>query len=718
MIPRFLRATSRHVPALQPFHWRYNAVAARRISSFRRGFATTQEEKVEDAEVLQETETRKVPNVEGADTTAPSTQNPDEFLDLESPDASPDKDSYVHPSPETHSGPSVKHTFQTETKKILDIVANSLYTDKEIFLREIISNASDALEKARFLQAKGEIEEGPPLEIKIFVNEKDNTVIIQDTGIGMTKEELVSHLGTIARSGSKAFVEASKETPGDVSNIIGQFGVGFYSCFMVADKVDVYSLSARAGSVAHYWTSTGAGDYEIAEAEGVSRGTKVIIHLKESEKNFAIKHVVEGIVKKYSNFVGFPISLNDQKVNTVQALWVMEKNKITPEQHLEFYRYLANAYDTPFFTLQFRTDSPIDIKALFYFPERHLEKYGMGRTDPGVSLYCRKVLIQPKSKLVLPDWLRFVKGVVDSEDIPLNISRENMQDSQLIQRINNVLTKKIIKFLADQSKHDPEKYGAFWKEFGQFFKEGVCGDFVHKADIAQLLRFDTSLGENQECSLDDYISRMPLDQKNIYYLSAPNRSFALSSPYFEQFDKSGTEVLFLYHAVDDFVMKTLEKYNKRPLVSIESADVKKSAEETKADESLDESEKEKRKVHAESVVAFFNDILKEKVLSVKATERLSSSPAIVVDHESGAVRKMLSYLDANRVSSLPKQKLEVNPRHPTVMHVMSLKDSKPDLAKMIVEQVYDNALIAADLLDNPRSMLVRLNKILEEASSK
>jgi len=608
MIPRFVRVASRHASALQPFHWRYNAVSSRRLSSFRRGFASTpQEESVEDAEVLQSNE--------AAAPSPAASSNPDEFLDLETPDATPDKDSYVHPNPEKHTGPSVKHTFQTETRKILDIVANSLYTDKEIFLREIISNASDALEKARFLLAKGEIEEGDtPLEIKIYVNEKDNTVIIQDTGIGMSKEELVSHLGTIARSGSKAFVEASKETPGDVSNIIGQFGVGFYSCFMVSDKVDVYSLSAKPNSVAHYWTSTGSGDYEIAEAEGVSRGTKVIIHLKESEKNFAIKHVVEGIVKKYSNFVGFPITINDQKVNTVQALWVMDKNKITPEQHLEFYRYLANAYDTPFFTLQFRTDSPIDIKALFYFPERHLEKYGMGRSDPGVSLYCRKVLIQPKCKLVLPDWLRFVKGVVDSEDIPLNISRENMQDSQLIQRINNVLTKKIIKYLADQSKQDPEKYGIFWKEFGQFFKEGVCGDFVHKADIAQLLRFDTSLGENQECSLDDYISRMPLDQKNIYYLSAPNRNFALSSPYFEQFDKSGTEVLFLYHAVDDFVMKTLEKYNKRPLVSIESADVKKSAEETKADEKLDDAEKEKRRVHSEDVVNFFTDILKDKVL--------------------------------------------------------------------------------------------------------
>jgi len=551
------------------------------------------------------------------------------------------------------------------------------------------------------------------------VNEKVNTITIQDSGVGMTKDELISNLGTIARSGTKAFVEASKNVTGDVSNIIGQFGVGFYSSFMVSDKVDVYSMSAKKDeTVAHYWSSNGTGEYEISEATGVARGTKVIIHLKETEKQFSIKHTVEGIVKKYSNFVGFPIYLNDQKVNTVQALWAVEKDKITPEQHLEFYRYLANAYDTPYFTLQFRTDVPLDIKALFYFPERHLEKYGMGRSDPGVSLYCRKVLIQPKSKLVLPDWLRFVKGVVDSEDLPLNISRENMQDSQLIQRINNVLTKKIIKYLADQSKNDPTKYNGFWKEFGQFFKEGVCGDFTHKSDIAQLLRFDTSLGENQECSLDEYIARMPIDQKNIYYLSVPNRQFALTSPYFEQFDKSGTEVLFLYQAVDDFVMKTLEKYNKRPLVSIESADVKKPAEAPKEDEKLDDAEKVKQKEESEAVVSFFMETLKDRVLSVKATERLSSSPAIVVDHESGAVRKMLAYLDANRVTTLPKQKLEVNPKHTTLVQMMKLKADKPELAKMIVEQVFDNALIAADLLDNPRSMLARLNKILEETVTK
>jgi HSP90 family molecular chaperone len=318
------------------------------------------------------------------------------------------------------------------------------------------------------------------------------------------------------------------------------------------------------------------------------------------------------------------------------------------------------------------------------------------------------VLIQPKSKAILPDWLRFVKGVVDSEDLPLNISRENMQDSALISRMNNVLTKKIIKFLADMSRTETAKYNQFYGEFANFIKEGVCSDFTHKADIAQLLRFDTSLGEKQLSSLDDYISRMPIEQKDIYYLCAPSRSFALSSPYFEHFDKEGIEVLFLYAHIDDFVMKNLDKYNKRQLISIESANVKKAedAKETKTDDP-------EQKANAEQLVAYFQETLKDKVISVKATDRLSNSPAIVVDHESGAVRKMLKYVDAASANDLGKQKLEINPKHPTMVNLLKVRETKPELAKMIAEQIFDNALIAADILDNPRTMLARLNKILE-----
>lgn len=688
---------------------RAGAPVWRNNSQFARAFSKTP---VEEADIVEETTDAKVD---------PKTTAADDDVEVElDEEVENDADSAAPVAAEKPSGEASTHSFQAETRRILDIVANSLYTDKEVFLREIISNASDALEKARYLQLTNEelVESDKPLELKIYTNERENTLIIQDSGIGMTKEELIENLGTIARSGTKAFVEAAAgDEGGDASNMIGQFGVGFYSLFMVADKVEVYSLSAKREGVAqaHYWSSDGTGEYDLREAEGVSRGTKIIVHLKENAKNYAIKHVIEGVVKKYSNFVGFPISLNETKLNTVQALWAMDKSSITEDQHLEFYRYIANAYDNPFFKMHFTTDAPLEIKALFYFPERHMEKYGMGRSEPGVSLYCRKVLIQHKCTTILPEWLRFVKGVVDSEDIPLNISRENMQDSGLIQRMNTVLTKRVIKFLAERARKESEQYMKFWAEFGNFLKEGVCSDFQHKGDIAQLLRFDTSLGEKEMCSLDDYVSRMPVEQDEIYYLCAPSRDFALSSPYFESFDKDGIEVLFLYSHIDDFVMKNLERYNKRKVVSIESANVKAINKAAPAAEDGKEDAKEENLSTSdeEGLTKFFQDTLASKVTSVKITTRLSNSPAIVVDHESAAVRKMMKYVEATGHNELPKQKLEINAKHPTMVKIASLRSTDPKLAKLVAEQIFDNALIAADILDNPRSMLARLNKILE-----
>lgn len=641
-------------------------------------------------------------------------------------EAEMEADSYVDVQQESQVGASSTKTFKAETKQILDIMAKSLYTDREVFLRELISNASDALEKARYLQQTVEggklADNDTPFEMRIFTNEKNKTLIIQDYGVGMDAEAVQDNLGTIAKSGSKAFAQAAKLEAGNNTdtNIIGQFGVGFYSVFMVSDKVEVYSLPANGKAEdGIYWTSDGSGEYELGEATGCKRGTKIIIHLRDDAKEFSIKHVVEGIVKKYSNFVGFPIYLNDSKVNTVNAIWKKPKNEVTEEEHKEFYRYIGNAYDTPIDRLHFMTDAPIDINALFYFPERHMEKYGMGRLDPGVSLYSRKVLIQAKCAAILPDWLRFVKGVVDSEDIPLNISRENMQDSALIHRMNNVLAKRVIRHLETMSKKEPEKYEKFWEEFSNFIKEGVCTDASNKNEIARLLRYDTSLGDDKPSSLDDYISRMPPDQQDIFYLYAPNRTSATSSPYFESFDQAGTEVLFVYSHIDDFVMKNLAKYSKRKLVSIESG---KATPTSKLDEKKTEEQKaEEAKLEIESkeLCDWFTTALEKNLSSVKATTRLSNSPAIIVDHESAAVRKMMKYVESmGHQEELPKQKLEINPKHPIMQKLLAIKDSDKELAQLVTEQVFDNALIAADIMDNPRTMLTRLNKILDAAATK
>jgi len=692
-------------------------------SNYARCFST---EKIHDAEVAEKVADAEVVEDKNLDDKpadaipqSDAEDNKMELDDLDDNEKAPDADDFVDAASEAPKGEAEKFGFQAETRRILDIVANSLYTDTEVFVRELISNASDALEKARYLQqTSGLIESSKDLEIRMYVNEKENTLVIQDFGVGMTKAEMIENLGTIAKSGSKEFVQRAAEAKDgqavDASNIIGQFGVGFYSLFMVSDDVRVFSKSASpdAEDVAHMWRSDGSGEYEINEAEGVQRGTKIVIKLKERAKQFAVKHVIEGIIKKYSNFVGFPISLNEKKINTVGALWSQDKNSISEEQHLEFYRYIANAYDSPYFHLQFQTDAPIDIRCLLYFPEKHLERFGMGRMEPGVSLYSRKVLIQAKCKQILPEWLRFIKGVVDSEDIPLNISRENMQDSALITRMSSVLTKKVIKYLVEQSKKDNEKYMKFYNEFNSFLKEGVCSDFMHKADIAQLLRYDTSLGEKQLQSLDEYIGRMPPDQTEIYYLNAPSREFALSSPYYETFDAAGTEVLFLYTHIDDFVFKHLEKYAKRPLVSIEKANVAKKKEEPVEDSA----EKAKKEKNEKTLVAFFSEVLKDKVSSVKATDRLLNSPAIVVDHESAAVRSMMKFTE-NENKANAKQKLEVNPSHKTMKKLITLQSSNKKLATLLAEQIFDNALIAADIMENPRVMLNRLNEILDVAAN-
>ena len=423
--------------------------------------------------------------------------------------------------------------FQAETRKLLDIVTHSIYTDREVFVRELISNASDALEKFRYRQVKGEVtvNDDEPLEINILANKDTNTLTLIDNGIGMSKDELIENLGTIARSGSKQFVESLKSTGSTDSNsIIGQFGVGFYSSFMVSDSVSVESISAltKADSSSSTWESDGSGTYKIKEStrsENIkSRGSCIVMKLKDSCKEFADADKIKSIIQRYSNFVAFPIKVNGEVVNTVSAIWLNDKNSVTTEQYNNFYKFIANAFDEPRYTLHFRADAPIDLKCLFYVPTFHTEKFGMGRMEPGVNLYSRKVLIESKPKDLLPDWLRFVKGVVDSEDLPLSLSREKPQDSNLLRRIREVLTRKLIRFLEEQMKNDPTKYKEFYLEFNYFLKEGICHDFRFMDQISKLLLFESSsLNEGELTSFDDYIGRSTPEEKEIYYLVAPNR---------------------------------------------------------------------------------------------------------------------------------------------------------------------------------------------------
>lgn len=648
-------------------------------------------------------------------------------------------------------------TFQTETKRLLDIVTNALYTDKHIFIRELISNASDACEKARHRTVTGESLAEPEKELGIWLttDEEAGTFTIADSGIGLSRQELIDNLGTIALSGSRAFAaqlaaqaEASKSDAKSDANIIGQFGVGFYSAFMVADEVRVTSRSALPDQhEMNMWKSAGHGNFTVEPVQDAGRGTSITLHLKDSAREFANAATVEDIIKRYSNYVSFPIYLNNERVNTVGALWSKSKDDISEEEYTEFFKFKAKTFDEPLFKLHFSADAPISLQALFFVGKLNEESVGMGRMRPGVDLYSRRVLIEAESE-VMPAWLRFLHGVVDSEDIPLNISRESMQDTALMRRIRTVLTRRVLRFFESEMKKDRETYEKFWQEHGSFLREGACTDHAYQADIAKLLLFESSaLPPGQLTTLDEYISRARPGQNRVYYLVAPHRGLAEKSPYMEAFrpeNGAETEVLFLYNPLDDFVMTNLHAYNGRTLTTAESSDLQLDAASTDASQSTGKDEapadaESTEQANADAVYGvpgalsseqvkqlgnwLMKDALPRKLKAVRASTRLSSTPAVVVDHESSAMRRMMRMLDAQQRDSeaprmeddvLPRQTLEINPKHVLVRRIWALHSVRPDVATLLAEQLFDNTLVAAGLLDDARSMVPRLNAMMQQ----
>ncbi|EDY21902.1 heat shock protein Hsp90 [Chthoniobacter flavus Ellin428] len=605
-----------------------------------------------------------------------------------------------------------KHAFQAEIAQLLDLVIHSLYTDKEIFVRELISNAADASEKLKFLQTSGTevFEPELPLKISVSTDGQAKTITFTDTGIGMTHGELIDNLGTIAHSGSKAFLEQLKANKDD-ANLIGQFGVGFYSAFMVAEKVTVYTRSYQPGESGWVWSSDGRTGYEIDAASDLSRGTKIVVQLKDTE--FAQASNIERIIKHYSNFVPFPIELNGNAVNTVQALWTKNKSEITDEEYNDFYKYVAHESEPPLYRLHFSADAPLSIRALLFVPEKSYELLTLARGENEVNLYCRKVLIQPKAKNLFPEWLRFLKGVVDSEDLPLNISRETMQDSALLRKINDVLTKRVLKWLDEEAKADPEKFDKFFREHGHCLKEGVANDYQHRETLAKLLRNESSHTDvGKTTSLTDYVGRMPEEQKEIYYLTAPNREAALASPYYEVFREKKFEVLFLYAPQDEIVMEQLREFDKKRLVAAEKADLKLDKESSGA---LSEED-------ARVLANFIKERLGDRVNEVHSSKRLVGSPAVVVDsdtHMTSSMRRMMKMMSREGEAPLEsKPNLEINPDHAMLVRLNAIRQSDPALAGEVAEQIFDNALVAAGLLEDPRAMLGRLNGLLEKLLNK
>lgn len=605
-----------------------------------------------------------------------------------------------------------KHSFQAEIRQLLDLVVHSLYTDREIFLRELISNASDSMEKLRHLEGteKSIRDATLPLEVHIATDEEARTLTIADHGIGMTREELVENLGTIAHSGTKAFLQAMKDSGGSPANMIGQFGVGFYSAFMVADEVKVHTRSWRPEGEELVWTSDGASGYAIEEGSGIGRGVKIVLHLKEEHAEYAKESRIKHLIETYSNFVGFPILLNGKRINEVEALWLKNKSDISEEDYKAFYQFTAKAFDEPAYRLHFSADAPLAINALIFVPSENMERWGMSKMEPAVALYSRKVLIDPAPKDLLPDWLRFVKGVIDSADIPLNISRETMQDSALVKKLGSVISKRVLKMFEKEAGADPEKYQGFYRKFERFFKEGVATDFSHREQLAKLLRFESSMTETGKLSsFADYAARAKDGQDKIYYLVGAGREQLESSPYVEAFKARGLEVIYFTEAVDEYVVESLGEVEGKKLVSVSHAGLE-----------LEEAAVEGDRLNEEetaALCAFLKEELGDKVVAVAAGNRLVDSPVIALVPQDGMtaqMRRMMKAMDENFQDEV-KVELEINPRHPLVRKLAAAREGNPEVAGLVARQLLDNALIAAGLLDDARDTVARMNRLMEKA---
>ena len=619
------------------------------------------------------------------------------------------------------TGKTATYEFKAETKKLLDIVIHSLYTERDVFIRELISNAADALEKFRHESlTESDVFDGHlPLEIAIELDDQKNILTIADTGIGMTGAELEHNLGTIAHSGSNTFMAHLAEAAKKDVSLIGQFGVGFYSAFMAGNVVRVQSRSWDK-SEGHEWMSDGTGSYTISEMPGLRRGTKIIIELKEDAKDYVQKWKIESIVKQYSSFVSFPIKLAGEVLNTVQALWTRSKSDIKEEEYGEFYKFIGGAGSDPLYRLHFSADAPLAINALLFVPAENFEVFGFGKVDPGVNLYCQRILIDQHSKNILPEWLRFLKGVVDSEDLPLNISRQALQDNALVSKLRKVITKRFLKHLDEEAKHDAEKYLKFWNTFGIYLKEGVTSDYEFQKELGKMLRFESSKSEpGKPVALADYVLRMGPDQKDIYYINGPSRAAIEAGPYVEMFRKKEIEIIYTLEPIDDFVLSHLAEFDGKKLVSADRADLSlaKDEEEDKVDEKAGEKERLDKDALAK-LLEWLKKVLETSVSDVVVSKRLVEAPAIIVNPDGYMTSSMERVLAASRKEhGIPgmgesKKKMEINPSNPLIKKLAALHDKDEDFAAEVARQIHDNAMIQAGLVVDPLAMVERNYRIL------
>ncbi len=631
--------------------------------------------------------------------------------------------------------------FQAEAKQLLQLMIHSLYSNKEIFLRELISNASDAADKLRFESLKDNslLEGGEDINIKIEFDEKLNTITLTDNGIGMTKDEVINNLGTIAKSGTAEFLKNMSGDEKKDSQLIGQFGVGFYSAFIVADKVEVYTRKAGLKkSDGVYWSSTGDADFDIGTVNKDDKGTKIVLHLRSTEKDFANDWRLRSIVKKYSDHISIPVLMqkvvtpeNDENkkeddanksviefeaVNEATALWTRPRNKVKKDEHHEFYKSISNDYENPLKWSHNKVEGKLEYTSLLYIPSKAPFDLWNRDTARGLKLYVQRTFIMDEAEQFLPVYLRFIKGVVDSNDLPLNVSREILQKDSTTESMKSALTKRVLDMLEKMAKNEPENYSKFWSAFGNVLKEGPAEDFSNKEKIAKLLRFSTTENSSSEQtqSFEDYVSRMKDGQNKIYYVASDNFKTALNSPYLEIFKKKGIEVLLLHDRIDDWLMSHLMEFDGKSLQDVAKGEL--DLGDLEKNDELDEGnsdDNEKFKDLTDRIAGSLNDYVE----STRITRRLTDSPACLVvnEHDMGAQMRRIMEA-AGQTMPVSKPVLEINPEHPLVKKLDSEADE--DRFNSISRLLFDQAKLASgDSLEDPATFVSELNKLLLELSN-
>ena len=616
--------------------------------------------------------------------------------------------------------------FQTEVRVLLDLMIHSLYSNKEIFLRELISNASDAADKLRFdaLQNDGLYEGDAEFKIRVEYDKKQKTISVIDNGIGMSREEIIEHLGTIARSGTRQFFESLTGDQSKDAQLIGQFGVGFYSTFIVAKKVEVISRRAGLpGTEGVRWVSTGEGEYTIETIEHPQRGTKVVLYLKDEAKEFLDGFRLRGIIKRYSDHISLPIIMpvegkdekGDETVNNATALWVRNKKDIKEEEYHEFYKHVAHDFQPPLAYLHHRVEGKLEYSSLLFIPAHAPFDLWDRQQRHGVKLYVKRVFIMDDAEQLVPSYLRFIRGIVDSDDLPLNVSREILQRNKMIDAIRSGCTKKILGLLQNMARKESGKYSEFWKEFGRVLKEGIIDEADKREDLAKLFRFSSTHEDQEEqtVSLEDYVARMQQDQKAIYYITSDSFATARNSPHLEIFRKKGLEVLLMSDPIDEWVTTHLHEFAGKPLQSVMKGKLDLGDEKEEKDSNISLVNNE-----LNELTDRIKKVLESRVKEVRATRRLTSSPACLVadEHDMGRTLERILRASGQKIPT-SKPILEINPEHPVIHRMKQETDENifADWSNILFEQ---SLLSEGGQLDDPAGFVQRLNHMFLQLGEK